>query len=306
VYKLHSQVFYNFIALVERAPHMTEQIEVDAVELKTIEIRLNGVKDATHRSRFVFTVMTIMTAAILISLWNATLSWERGMAFENRNENAVIASNQDTARSEWLKNLVVSAGLLGIRISASDLAVIGSSSLIVIMVWFFFSQRRENRAIVGLLRHCSDGFERNELSKDVCKLVYEGIVQSIVFIDMGGGDNPIEGLITSDDNAQPKLFTRIIRGILIVLVFLPPITILVIVMSDIVSLFMSSYLRNPEVELWRILFDGKHKISVVKIVLFELFAISSCIYTWILCRKCREFSQATSNTIKEYRKVFSL
>lgn len=284
-----------------------QKIEVDAVELKTIEIRLNGVKDATHRSRFVFIIMTIMTAAILISLWNAMLSWDRGMAFEEGNKNnEVIASNQKTSRDEWLKNLTISVGLLGIRVSGTDLAVIGSSSLIVVMVWFFFSQRRENRAIVGLLRYCSEGFKRNELTKDVCNLVYEGIVQSIVFIDMRGGDRPVAGLVASDEDTQSNLFARIIRIILTVLVFLPPITILLIVISDIVSLFMSSYLRDPEIKLYEILFDGNHNISVAKIALFDLFAILSGVYTWILCRKCREFSQATSETIVKYRELLQL
>src|SRR5260370_22142672 len=153
----------------------------DAVELKPIELRLNAGRDATQRSRFVFIVMTIMTATILISLWNAMLSWDRGMAFEPRpqpssvNANtqdlpaSLVKANQETVTAEWLKNLVVSVGLLGIRISTNDLAVVGSVSLIVIMVWFFFSQRRVNRAIVGLLRDCNDKFTRGQSGSDVCR-----------------------------------------------------------------------------------------------------------------------------------------
>jgi hypothetical protein len=292
--------------------------EADKVELKTIEIRLSGIKDSTHRSRFVFIIMTIMAAAILISLWNGMLSWDRGMAFEERTleegkVTQLIIDNRTTVTNEWLKNLVISVGLLGIRISLTDLAVIGSASLIIIMVWFFFSQRRENRAIVGLLRYCSDKFKSGELSKEVCNLVYEGVVQSIVFIDMGGGDQPIKGLVAgdsgptsqptetstslSDSKAPPKLFVRrILKG----LVFLPPVTILMIFISDISSLFIPSYLRDNHKLLCQILFDGEHNIAVVKIILFDLFALISCRYTWYLCRRCREFSEATSETIQEY------
>ncbi|HEU4593595.1 MAG TPA: hypothetical protein VFS10_00400 [Pyrinomonadaceae bacterium] len=275
-----------------------EQIDIDAVELKTIEVRLNGVKDATHRSRFIFIIMTIVTAAILITLWNSILSWDRGMAFEQRSDNPVIAENQKTVTSEWIKNLVISVGLLGIRVGTSDLAVLGSSSLIVIMVWFFFSQRRENRAIVGLLRYCRDGLDEEKLGKEVCSLVYEGIVQSIVFIDMGGGDRPIRGLISEETDAQPNLF---IRAILKGLVFLPPFAILMIVISDISSLLLPSYLRDSKEELWRTLFNGKHNIEVAKIFIFDVFGLIACIYTWFLCRKCREFSEATSETIKEFK-----
>src|SRR5258708_40205510 len=51
------------------------------LELKTIDLRLRGVGEATQRSRFVFLVMTIAAVTILVSLWNSTLAWDRGLAF---------------------------------------------------------------------------------------------------------------------------------------------------------------------------------------------------------------------------------
>ncbi|HEY0427695.1 MAG TPA: hypothetical protein VGC76_07920 [Pyrinomonadaceae bacterium] len=242
--------------------------------------------------------MTIATATILITLWNSILSWDRGMAFEKRSAVEYIAENQRNATSEWIKNMTVSVGLLGIRISSTDLAVIGSASLLIIMVWFFFSQRRENRAIVSLLRYCFEGLKNKELSKDVCELVYEGTVQSIVFIDMGGGDKPIEGLVPTDEKAQSTFFIRtILKG----LIFLPPFTIFMIVVSDIASLFFASYLRDSQKMLYEILFDGTHTIPVTKIVIYDLFALLTCVYTWFLCKKCRNFSKATADTIKVYK-----
>jgi hypothetical protein len=275
-----------------------DKIEVDAVELKTIEMRVNGIKDATHRSRFVFIIMTIAAATILICQWNALVSWDRGMAFEEKSDNVKISENQKTATDEWIRSMTINVGLLGIRVSTTDLAVIGSISLIIIMVWFFFSQRRENRAIVSLLRYCYRGFIEKKLSKDVCNLVYEGVVQSIVFIDMGGGDKPIEGIVATDD---PPKSTFFIRRILTWLTYLAPFTIFIIVVADIVSLFMPSHLRDTEEVLWKILFDGNHPISVGKIILFDLFAILACIYTGFLCKNIRGFSRATSRTIKDYK-----
>jgi hypothetical protein len=272
--------------------------DVDAVELKTIEVRLAGVKEATQRSRYVFIIMTIVTAAILISLWNSMLAWDRGMAFEKRSEDILIAENQKNVTSEWFKNTAISVGLLGIRVGTFDLAAIGSSSLIVIMVWFFFCQRRENRAIVGLLRYCHDGVKENRLCKDVCDLVYEGVVQSIVFIDMGGGDQPIKGLVA--DN-KPSQRNRFIRTIMTGLIFLPPLAILMIVISDMLSLIIPSFLRDSKEALWRVLIDGHHKVAVTKIVLFELYAVLCYTYAFFMCIKCREFSDASSDTIKEFR-----
>jgi hypothetical protein len=290
-------------------------LSIDAVELKTIELRLNVVKDATQRSRFVFVVMTIMTATILVSLWNAMVSWERNWAFEPRPQASPVASptaspvasptlppdlvakNRETVTNEWLKNLVVSVGLLGIRISTHDLAVVGSVSLIVVMVWFFFSQRRENRAIVGLLRDCSDKFTRGALGSDVCRMVYEVIVQNIVFIDMGGGDKPIRGLIANGAQSERNRFVRrIITG----MVFLPPFTILMIVVSDLASLLASSYLRESQEALWKIIWERRSFEVLAKVVGFDTFALFSSFYTLRLCLKCREFSKATAATIKQF------
>lgn len=278
-----------------------EKIEVDAVELKTIEMRINGVKEATQRSRFIFTIMTIATATILITLWNSILSWDRGMAFEERRAETVVGENRKTVTDEWIKNMTISVGLLGIRVSAADLAVIGSAGLIVIMVWFFFSQRRENRAIVGLFRDCTEGFIKKKLSLDVCKLVYEGVVQSIVFIDMGGGDSPIKGITPNDDKGKSTFFIRII---LKALIFLPPFTILMIVVSDVASLFFPSYVRESnKIALWEILFNGEHNTAVAKIIIFDLFAVLAAAYCWFMCLSIRRFSKANADTIVEYGKM---
>ncbi|HYW73559.1 MAG TPA: hypothetical protein VE961_21230 [Pyrinomonadaceae bacterium] len=298
------------------------------VELKTIDLRLDAIKDATQRSRYVFVVMTIMTATILISLWNAMLSWDRGVAFEPRpsqtaqanqpqppgpeaaapapsdvNARAMlVAENQRTVTSEWLKNLVVSVGLLGIRVSTNDLAVVGSLSLIVIMVWFFFSQRRENRAIVGLLRDCSDKYKTGTLSKELCWMVYEAVVQNIVFLDMGGDDKPLTGLRDQQGNSERN---QIVRFILTGMGYLPPLTILMILISDIASLLVPSYLRAHDGLLLGILINDRQYGLIIKILGFEAFAVFAFIYTLRLCIRCRKFGNATGVTIFNFYQLIT-
>ena len=355
----------------KQKPRWERELEVDAVEIKTIEIRINEIKDATQRSRFVFVVLTIVASTVLIALWNGILSWDRDMAFPEKSSNSnghvveknagsdmsqgdesvsrasglkgqvvknssdsdlsqkrqdivrqpsadrvvinvtgnppaeknaddeLIQRNQETVRQEWLKNLTISVGLLGIRISGTDLAVVGGFTFTVIMVWFFFSQRRENRAIVGLLRYCFRGYSNKQLGKNVCNLVYEGIVQSIVFIDMRGGDKPEIGL--EPPATETPYSYRFVRTILTVLRFLPPIAIFLIVATDVSSLFMPSYLRDPNIKLWRVLFDGEHNSAVAKIFLFDSFGLLAGVYTYLLCLICREFSEATATTLNEFR-----
>lgn len=248
--------------------------ETRDIALKTIDLRLAGVREATRRSRFVFIVMTIAAGTILVSLWNSILAWDRSMAFK-RSGNDLIEANQKILTSEWLERLNISVGLFGIHVSAADLAVVGSGALIIIMVWFFFSQRRENRAVVGLLRYCREQAEAKRFDKALTHLVYGDIVQSILFIDLGGGDEPISLV---PNTAKPRR-NKMIRGILKGLVFLPPLTILAIIISDCATLFMQSFARDSLEPLWKELWANRwqHKADIAKIVGFEFFAVVSCV-----------------------------
>lgn len=292
---------------------------VENLELKTIEVRLAAIREATQRSRFIFIVMTIMCCTIIAGLWNTMLSWERSSVFDFPNHASSQAQSPDSnaavsqsspqkadeiakiVRSEWLKNLYVSAGILGIRVSTNDLAVIGSTSLIVVMVWFFFSQRRENRAIVGLLRDCAAKLDNGIISRDVGKLVYEGIVQSIVFINMGGGDRPIRGIDRNEDDSKPE--NEFVRYVLIALTFLPSITIALVILADLLSLANESYVQERgEGPLLFALIAAHKYFALVKIVAFETFALLALGYTLRLCELCRRFSHATATTVRQFQK----
>jgi hypothetical protein len=261
---------------------------LDTLELKTIELRLTAVKEATQRSRFVFIVMTVMSSTIIAGLWNGMLAWDRGWAFKDVNVNGP----QEVVRNEWLRNLYVSASLLGVRVNINDLAVIGSLGLLVIMVWYFFSQRRENRTIVGLLRDCY----QNKQIETIGKFVYEAIVQSIVFINMWGGDRPIRGL-KEDSTTQP---TELIRYVLRALTFLPPITIGLIILSDVSSLLKVSYLR-PTTEILIVYLWREAPRELIKALAFDLFGLGAGLYLVRICILCSRFSYATAETIRKFR-----
>jgi hypothetical protein len=264
---------------------------VDSLVLKTIDSRLEAVKESTRRSRYVFIVMTIMSSAIIAGLWNSMVAWDRSWAFQKD-----VNSAQEVVRNEWLRNLYVSASLLGVRVNINDLAVIGSLSLVVIMVWYFFSQRRENRAIVGLLRDCYENKQMDVLGN----YIYEAIVQNIVFINMWGGDRPIRGL-KKDSTTQPKEFIRYVLG---ALTFLPPITIGLIITSDVWSLLSSSYLRDPNDIL--IVYLWKHSRSdLVKALIFDLLGLGAGLYLVRICILCRRFSLATAETIRKFKSEIS-
>ena len=308
---------------------MPTKKKVDEVELKTIELLISAVKEATHRSRAVFVIITVVCSMILFGLWNVMLSWERGIATrplsdqdelarteynndackteeeikkERQGILAKIRENQKTATDEWIKNLYVSVGILGIRVSVHDLSVMGSFSLVVIMIWYYFVQRRENRAIASLFLYCMDEMKRKELTNGILKLAYEGVVQNIVFIDMGGGDKPISNLKNESSTPESNTF---VRYVLALITFLPPFTIAMIVVSDMSSLFIGSYARVDFNSVWSTLRFPEHLVEVFKIIFYELFAIGCLVYTLYLCRKCRAFSKATSLIIRDFKQLLS-
>lgn len=288
---------------------------IDSVILKTIETRIDGVRNATHRSRFVFIVITIISCAILITLWNASLSWDSSYPSLPKNPNPTdpsqsrIEFNKDELLKEWIKNQTISVGLLGIRISQTDLAVIGTGSLVVAMTWFFFCIRRENRAIVTLLQDIHEDYKKGRVSRDVCRMVYYGIVQSIIFIDMGGGDDPEGGIKRGAvTRAYIKKYSikYVIKNLRIRLVmrhifFLPPLAIFLVTILDLKSLFQSSPIRECQEALVKCLWHGTDPyLDIGKIVVFELAALLGIYYIWRICNICREFSRITGATIEEF------
>lgn len=303
---------------VERRSIPEKVIRIDQVQIKTFETRIEGVKDATQRSRFVFIVVTIISSAILITLWNSTLSWDSWIPSLPRDNGATsveqqrIEFNKDEIIKEWIKSQVISVGLLGIRVSGTDLAVLGSGSLIVAMTWFFFCIRRENRAIVTLLQDINKDYQDEVVTQELCRMVYHGIVQSIVFIDMGGGDEPEGGIRIRDISRSylkkftPRYQSKNLRSRVVIryLFFLPPFAILMVVFSDLLSLIGPSPIRSCQAALiscfWH---DPYWFFYMMKIFIFEIIAVGSIYYTWRICRVCREFSRITGATIEEFGAV---
>lgn len=295
----------------------------EAIKIKTIEIRLEGIKSSVSKTRFTFVVMIIACVSILIALWNSYVSWDRDFALKVRspyflstdsfedvkefidnlnnndtkekrfihayvisenterrlagpadddvvnfliadlnnflkkeihfsdhiNEFALeelpthfkenylyssvddqmklkriflekvfpqikpfqVADSENASRnargsltpiedgynynrkvlvSEWVKNSVVSVGLLGIRVGTNDLAVVGGSALLIITMWFVFNARRDNRSVWSLFRDLHSG----DYDWETKYMAYQVVEQSMIFLDTGKGDDPVSNI----------------------------------------------------------------------------------------------------------------
>jgi hypothetical protein len=338
-----------------------------SVGIKSIEMRLASVKESIQRTRFVFIVTTIASTAIIFTLWNASYSRDRTMAFGQRFRPQVLSNVNDPCEilelasqtepqpsltpndkrelphehgkrvllEEWYKSRSIQVDLLGIHLSVSDLPVIGSFTLVIITIWFFYAQRRENRALVTLLQDVHKE-HRNDL--EVRKLVFHEIKNSLLFIKTEEGDEPLRGLhserkisqsspstsskkgqgttVDPEDSIEtPKEKKTLTTRILDILSYLSFWTIVAIIVRDVIALFMYSPTSGMDLRLGQILlletrcklkngfdfFTAGH--SIILLVLFESVAILCGIYTWHLCKRCRAFSRANKETLQQFGRV---
>jgi hypothetical protein len=301
-----------------------EKSSDDEINLKTVELRLTSVREAIQRSRYVFLVMTIASSAILFTLWNDRFSRDKDLAFTTPSYETTEIKEKAPAPlnvygrqqlvAEWYKNRIIQIGLLGIRLSVSDLSIMGSFTLVVITIWFYYSQRRENQALVTLLRDVHENY-RYKPGLPMRQMVYQGIKHSLVFIRTEVSDKPLKGLDTSDkspeqekeaeaperETPEPKTFTdRVFRF----LSFLPFWAIIAILIRDASALFMRSPTAGNNDPLGLILIR-EFKLGTLHpiflIIVFDTFAIFCAIYTRMLCNRNLEFAEGSKNTLKEFK-----
>ena len=300
---------------------------MNTIDLETIKLRLEGIRQAITRSRFTLLVLTITAGAIFVTAWNSYLSWDMGFvsqphwshdknfSAEKRAERtkdiqsetsnvgsaptnvdpkdltAVTDFAQQRLADEWIKNRIITVGLLGIRVSVDDLPVLGSLSLWIITIWLFYSVRRENRAIATLLRD-------SHRLKDwhVRYMVYQGIVHQLVLLDLGRGNRPIADFKTEESTDGDTL--PVLRAAVIFLFYLPTVSIFFVVFMDILTLFYFPAPFRPSHEpLWRLLtlWDW------IKVGSMEALALALLAFTTFLSYRVRGFLAATERLIKDYR-----
>lgn len=163
------------------------------VELKTIEKRLDGIREGILRIRTILIVTIVTSSAIMFVLFNASLSRVRSYAMDNRDK--VIKSEGTKTYAEmgtevllddWYRSRNIQVDLLGISVNVTDLPVVGSITLIVITIWYFYSFRQSNRSIVETLQEFSApswvdiNADKSEVIR-LRRLIYTAITQTNIF-----------------------------------------------------------------------------------------------------------------------------
>jgi hypothetical protein len=318
-----------------RKPVTLYKIEED-IGLKTIELRLTSLKEAVQRTRFVFVVLTIASSAILFTLWNDRLSRDKSLAFDSgiytedkvkdrKLEPLFIWGTREVAE-EWYESRVIHIGLLGIHVSVGDLSVVGSFSLFVIAIWFYYSHKRENHALVALLRDVNRDYTGADGLK-VRDMVYQGIRHNLIFIETEKNDEPFysleeatpgkpsaEAAEGSNESAGPAKRRRsFTNGALGFLSFLPFWTIVAIISRDVAALAMESPTSGQKMALWYVIWGAvecrgrgfshcmKSLNPIFLIAGFAVISIVAAYYTYKLCKKSRKFAEGSKEALEKFK-----
>jgi hypothetical protein len=139
----------------------------------------------------------------------------------------------------------------------NDLSLLGSCALMIISFWFVFNIRRENRAIVGLLRDVKNITNLENLPKDnlrndnmlIASMAFQEIAHSLTFVSIAK-DSPLgaESIFPTDSVKEDSKTDRFVRLTIVtfrlvgmfLLLFLPAIVILVTIITDLLSMRMNT------------------------------------------------------------------
>jgi len=287
------------------------------IELETIKIRLEGVKLAIGRCRFAFLVAMIASIAIIATVWNAHMSpdsgfalqpyWSQDKQFTPEKQKLRLEELTDGRKlspekmtevtdqvqreivSEWVKNQVISVGLLGIRVSVEDFSILGSLGLFIITMFLFYSIRNENIGIGNLFKH---GHKFTDW--DDRYLVYQGIVPHLIFLDLGDLHKPIEDFEKPTDVRKMPLVPLRIK----VLLWLPALTIFLIVAADLLTLYFAPNPFRPSgLPLRSIL--NEHDLNVR--LAYDGIALFFGVWAGVMCHEISKYATASGKLIQKFR-----
>ena len=124
---------------------------------ESITARLEAAKTAQSQTRFTIVVMAVISMMMVIASYNAYLSYDHewvlalksDRSFSHQTVSEVLTTQ---ALQDWAAARTISIGLLGIRVSVDDAAVLGAIALFVLSLWLMLVTRRENHTVGFLLR----------------------------------------------------------------------------------------------------------------------------------------------------------
>ena len=262
------------------------------------KMRIDQVRDAANRSRWVLVASLVLAGALLIALWNALpfglyelASGAWGAKGDYKVSDEITQIMKAELLKGWIQSLFISVPLLGIRFSVNDGSILGGLAFTVLAIWRFFSSRRENQLIGDLL------IDASKEAKRVQTFVYHGIIGSQVFTSVTGNDDPIVSLSHAQDLTHDKARnSTFIQDLTRLLAYLPVVALLLSLITDIASIawIRSAFRSNHETIGIAELDAGDYIAFVAGLILF-----------FIVCHlsfRANQYQRGTQNLLRDARR----
>jgi hypothetical protein len=247
-----------------------------------LNARLQGINDAQKRAGVAFLALILASGAIIASLWNIYLSWDRQWA-ELPTKPATWAQEQLMAEQirSWMQTNTVDVSLLGIRLSVSDVAVVGSIVLLMLSFYYCMCMRGVNHGVGSLL------LALKEDTVEVKQVAFFSIRSSMIFTTGTENDAPYAELYRLPPSRKRIPFSG---SVLKLLSYLPAITVLLIITSDIYfGFFYMSPWRGNQVAAWNTLTPNYR----IQLVAMDTFALLVLLMIVSFCKFAAAFDEST-------------
>jgi len=213
------------------------------MKLEFYELLIDAAKEASQRARWTLTASIIISITQLGAVYNFGFSQLRSFIEQlmittpAASDPAVLKELQSAMIKSWVDQLSVNVNLVGLKFSVADASFVGSLALVIVTTWLFFGIRRENHIIGRTLR-----MARAE-SAEIRAHVYYGLSNTQMFATVTDNDAPIA--VNSEEGKSTTATS--LRNAAVLLLYLPAITMAIMIVTDILSLIYFSAIFRGKV-----------------------------------------------------------
>jgi hypothetical protein len=249
------------------------------------ERRLDAVGASSRRCRWLLAALLVAASIQFTGVWNQYFSWERELAFAYHNDSALSDTARQLSKSvadQWIQSLHVTPPLLGSRVSAVDSAVLGTLTILFLLVWYYVALRRENHSIASAFR-----VARATRDRVLAEYVFVAIASVQMFATTTTSDSIAR---TVGDLPPAARSNAILRFAVRALIYVAPAACFVTALMDVWTLDWPSPVRDKVLEDASI--DWRVWLSAALTVLTAALAL-----------QCDRFASGTESLLRDMRRL---
>jgi hypothetical protein len=190
---------------------------------------------------------------------------------------------------------MINISLLGIRVGVDDAPTLGALAMLIALIWFYLSVRREHYVIAYLLHD----YRGPEHPVDVKWRIFHGIISYAVFTNVRHFDNPFKSI----DHPPAEGEMKLLRPLMSNLYYLPLASLVFVLLFDAWSVFRPSPFRTSNDWLFTILWKNEEYGELTSIIIWWVIGLLLAFPNGFLCRKISDFAHSTEHVLGQYWKL---